>query len=158
MALSQPLHGAGVVPAKKSGICGGCGLVTGYVCAACETVHFCSSECLGRLQDKHHLDCGQPWNQAVAPPADAQYKLCAINALLRGGGRFHLRQDGEPQPPWALPVDPLYGLVPLRIGAPLAEVLADLVLHSRDKAGYLKIGDVSYPGYQGYPVMCCCAL
>ena len=87
------------------------------------------------------------------------YKLCAINALLRGGGRFHLCQlDGEEHPPWALPVDPHYGLVPLHIGAQLAEVLANLVLNSQDKHGYLQIGGVSYPGYHGYHVMCCCAL
>ena len=157
MALSQSFHSAGVVPAEESGICGGCGLVTGYVCAECKTAHFCSSVCLGGLHGEHYFDCGKPWNQAVAPPADDRYKLCAINALLCGGGSFHLDQvNGEP--PWALPVDLIYGLAPLHIGAPLAEVLSNMVLQDLDTDGFLRIGDVSYPGYQGYPVMCSCAL
>ena len=157
MALSQSLDGAGVVPAEKSGICGGCGLVTGYVCVQCKTAHFCSSVCLGRLHGTHLLDCGQPWNQAVAPPAEDRYKLCAINALLCGGGSFHLDQVNGEQP-WALPVDLIYGLAPLHIGTRLAEVLSNMVLQERDRDGFLQIGDVSYPGYQHYPVMCSCAL
>ena len=150
-APSEPLHDAPPVVVAWPGVCGFCGLGTKYACPQCRTVHFCSRDCLER--GRAH-DCDGPTCQAVALPSNcAQDRStgglvkCWINAYLRGGGGFSLRQ---PERSLTLQPSLSYGLASLQLSPRVAADLAKECTSGRDREGFLKIGANSYPGYAGY--------
>ena len=147
-ALSAPPHRAAAIErVKEPGVCGGCGLATAYACKTCQTVHFCSTGCLERA--RHTNDCGKSFCKAVDLPCERLFG-CWLNAHLISRGRFALRNLDEHSPCWALLPSRSYGLKKLCVDQGAAKRLALLVTSPRDEPGFLKIGDISYPGYHGY--------
>ena len=149
-ALSAPPHQAAApVRVTEPGVCGGCGLATAYACPNCQAACFCSTGCLVRARHTH--DCGKSSCMAFALPPERLFG-CWINAQLKFGQRFALRNLDHHPPCWALRPSRRYGLKELRLDQPAAKKLARLVTsrRSRDEKGFLKIGDISYPGYHGY--------
>ena len=151
MALSTPPHAAAPVLVAQPGTCGGCGLATAYACPQCCVAHFCTPGCLERALEWHARECGTASCKAVELPPWHQLDTrgCGLNALLRGGCGFSLSggRSNRLQP------SPTHGLTPLQLPAELAGLLAQLVARQRDEHDYLKIGDVSYPGYGSYKVI-----
>ena len=130
------------------GVCGGCGLATAYACPNCQA-RFCSTGCLVRARHMH--DCGKSSCIAFALPPERLFG-CWINAQLMFGQRFALRNLVHHPPCWALRPSRRYGLKELRLDQSAAKKLARLVTsrRDRDEKGFLKIGNISYPGYHGY--------